>query len=309
MHGERYVIAEEYMEVMYKLSESSWRDDAVVYDRERGIFSDPARVREINHVGRYYSVPGPHICNPTPQRTPVLLQAGTSKAGKAFAVKHAEAVFVSGHSPEMLTPNIADIRSMAQREFHRDPRNLKFLALVCPVIGRTEQEAHEKHREFIGLGSREGALALFGGRTGIDLKSNGIRSIVEGWSKSCPGVEKWTKITLAEQIVVGGLCATIVGTAKQVADESERWVEVADLDGFSFSYAIKPGTYTEIAELLLPELRRRGLFWDDYTVKGGTYRENFYGIAGENRLPTDHPGAKYRWKTGVDAADYKIPDS
>jgi alkanesulfonate monooxygenase SsuD/methylene tetrahydromethanopterin reductase-like flavin-dependent oxidoreductase (luciferase family) len=234
------------MDVMYKLMESSWRDDAVVYDREKGVFSDPTRVREINHVGKYYSVPGPHICNPSLQRTPVLLQAGTSKAGKSFAAKHAEAVFVSGHSPEMLAQNIADIRSMAQSEFGRDPQNVKFLALVCPIIGRTEKEAHEKHREFIGLGSKEGALALFGGWTGIDLskygddeelryvESNGIRSIVEGWSKACPGVEKWTKVTLAEQIVVGGLCATIVGTTQQVANELERWVKVADLDGFNF---------------------------------------------------------------------------
>jgi hypothetical protein len=75
------------------------------------------------------------------------------------------------------------------------------------------------------------------------------------------------------------------------------------------SYAIKPGTYTEIAELLLPELRLRGVFWDDYTVKGGTYRENLYGVKGENGLPADHPGAKFRWKAGVDAADHPIPDS
>lgn len=75
------------------------------------------------------------------------------------------------------------------------------------------------------------------------------------------------------------------------------------------SYAIKPGTYTDIANLLLPELRRRGLFWDDYTVKGGSYRENFYGVKGEHGLPADHPGAKYRWKAGVDAADHQIPDS
>lgn len=226
--------------------ESSWRDDAIIYDRQKGVFSDPTRVRQINHVGRHYRVPGPHICHPSIQRTPLLLQAGTSKAGKSFAAKHAEAVFVSGHSPEMLSQNIADIKKMAHSEFGRDPRNIKFLALICPVIGRTEVEANQKHRDFIGLGSTEGALALFGGWTGIDLskyrddeelrhiESNGIRSIVEGWSKACPHVGKWTKITLAEQIVVGGLCATVVGTPEAVADELERWVKIADLDGFNF---------------------------------------------------------------------------
>jgi alkanesulfonate monooxygenase SsuD/methylene tetrahydromethanopterin reductase-like flavin-dependent oxidoreductase (luciferase family) len=84
---------------MYKLFESSWRDDAVVLDREKGIYTIPDRVREINHKGKYFTVPGPHICQPSPQRTPLLLQAGTSKAGKQFAAQSAEAIFVSAFSP------------------------------------------------------------------------------------------------------------------------------------------------------------------------------------------------------------------
>ena len=108
-HDERYAIAEEYLRVMYKLWEASWRDDAVVLNRETGVYSDPARIREINHVGKYYQVPGPHICQPSPQRTPLLLQAGTSKSGKAFASQHAEAVFVAGHSPAVVAKNITEI--------------------------------------------------------------------------------------------------------------------------------------------------------------------------------------------------------
>lgn len=167
-HDERYNIAEEYIRVMYKLFESSWRDDAVILDKKRGIYTDPSRVREINHKGKYYSVPGPHICQSSPQRTPLLLQAGTSKAGKTFAARHAEAIFVAGHSPSVVSKNIAEVRQLA-REFGRDSQDVKFLAMICPVIGRTEEEAREKYDDYVQYGDTDGALALFGGWTGIDL--------------------------------------------------------------------------------------------------------------------------------------------
>lgn len=215
-------------------------------DRERGVYTEPSRVRLINHEGKYYTVPGPHICQPSPQRTPLILQAGTSKAGKSFAAHHAEAIFVAGHSPSVVSKNIAEIRELARTEFGRDPRSLKFLALFCPVLGRTEEEAQKKFDDYRNIGSIEGALALFGGWTGIDLnqydddqelrhvESNAIRSAVEAWSKASPGVVKWTKVTVAQHITVGGLGTTSVGTPKQVADELERWVAEADVDGFNF---------------------------------------------------------------------------
>ena len=168
-HADRYKVAEEYISVMYKLFESSWRDDAVLLDRERGVYTDPERVREINHVGEFFNVPGPHICQPSPQRTPLLLQAGTSKAGKTFAAQHAEAVFVAGHSPSVVAKNIAEIRYMAKTQFGRNPQNIKFLTMCCPVLGRTEEEAIKKFDDYRRYGSIEGALALFGGWTGIDL--------------------------------------------------------------------------------------------------------------------------------------------
>jgi alkanesulfonate monooxygenase SsuD/methylene tetrahydromethanopterin reductase-like flavin-dependent oxidoreductase (luciferase family) len=153
---------------MYKLFESSWRDDAVVLDKKAGIYSDPSRIREINHKGKYYTVPGPHICQPSPQRTPLLLQAGTSRAGKEFAAQHAEAIFVGGHSPSVIAKNIADIRDLAEK-YGRNRNDVKFLALICPILGKTEEEAKAKYDDYIQYGDTDGALALFGGWTGIDL--------------------------------------------------------------------------------------------------------------------------------------------
>lgn len=288
--------------------QSSWRDDAVKLDRERVIYTDPKLVRTIDHVGKYYTVPGPHICQPSPQRTPLILQAGTSKAGKAFAAQHAEAIFVAGHSPSVVAKNISDIRESAKRDFGRDGNTIKFLALLCPIIAETHEEAVKKYEEFVSYGSEDGALALFGGWTGIDLakygddeelrhvESNAIRSAVEGWSKSLPGIPKWTKHTVANHIKVGGLGATVVGTAEEVADEMERWVKEADVDGFNLAYAIMPETFVEVSERLLPVLRSRGLFWEDYAVDGGTYRENVYGKQGLARPPSDHPAAAFHWK-------------
>ena len=154
---------------MYKLFESSWRDDAVQLNREKGLYSSPDYIREINHKGEFFTVPGPHICQPSPQRTPLLLQAGTSRAGKEFAAQHAEAIFVSAHSPAVCAKNIAEVREMAKTKYSRDPKDIKVLALVTPILGATEEEAQQKFNDYKQYGSHEGALALFGGWTGIDL--------------------------------------------------------------------------------------------------------------------------------------------
>lgn len=161
------------MKVMYKLFESSWRDDAVQLDREKGIYTSPELIRQINHQGKFFTVPGPHICQPSPQRTPFLLQAGTSKAGKEFAAQHAEAIFVSAHAPAVCAKNIAEVRELAKTKYGRDPSNLKVLALVTPILGRTDEEAQNKLKDFRRYASHEGALALFGGWTGIDLGKYG----------------------------------------------------------------------------------------------------------------------------------------
>ena len=230
---------------MYKLFESSWRDDAVKLDRENGVYTDPTLVREINHKGKFFTVPGPHIVQPSPQRTPLLLQAGTSRAGKVFAAQHAEAIFVSAFAPEVCAKSIADVRELATTEFNRDPSSIKVLALVTPIIGRTEEEAQAKFEEYKQYASHEGALALFCGWTGIDLheygedeelrevESNAVRSTVAAYAKFSPGTSKWTRDTIAEHISIGGNGPVIVGTAEQVADGLQRWVDEADVDGFN----------------------------------------------------------------------------
>ena len=104
------------------------------------------------------------------------------------------------------------------------------------------------------------------------VESNAIRAAVESLSKSSPGEKRWTKIAVAKHITVGGLGATPVGTPAQIADDMQRWVDEADIDGFNLPYAIFPSSFEDICKYLVPELRKRGVFHDDYAVPGGTYR-------------------------------------
>ena len=107
-HDERYDVADDYLDVVYKLWELSWEDGAVLRDKARGVFTDPRKVHPIRHVGPHYQVPGIHLCEPSPQRTPVLYQAGASSRGKAFAARHAECVFISGPSTAVIGKAVRD---------------------------------------------------------------------------------------------------------------------------------------------------------------------------------------------------------
>jgi alkanesulfonate monooxygenase len=114
-HDARYDLAEEYMEIAYRLWEESWEDGAVVQDRATTTYADPARVHRIRHKGAHFELDAIHLCEPSPQRTPVLYQAGTSSAGRRFARRHAECVFVSGPTVEVIAPRVAALRQAARR--------------------------------------------------------------------------------------------------------------------------------------------------------------------------------------------------
>jgi FMN-dependent oxidoreductase (nitrilotriacetate monooxygenase family) len=318
-HDERYRIADEYLNVTYKLWEGSWRDDAVKNDHSG--YADPRGVRQINHKGQYFNVPGPHLCEPSSQRTPFLLQAGTSSAGRSFAAKHAEAIFLNGHAPELIRPSVDSIRKQAA-DLGRDPKEIKIIGGVLVIVAETDEAAQAKFEDLLKYGDHEGALALFGGWSGYDLakydedqdfrfvEAPAVRSMVNHWASTVPGKDdtKWNRRTIAEFLLVGGNGAKVIGSPKTVADELERWVELGDLDGFNLSYASVPDTFDDVIKYLLPELRRRGIFWNDYAVKGGTMRENFYGQKGKTRLPANHPGAKYFWKSGETVPRYVLAE-
>lgn len=331
LHAKRYEVADEYMDVVYKLWESSWADDAVITDSKSQTYTRPERVRQINHGGKYFeSVPGPHICEPSPQRTPVIYQAGSSGPGMAFAAKHAEVIFIAAHKPEVAKKRVDAARQGAAAA-GRDPASLKVLALLCPIVGKTDEEAELKYKEHLAHGSDQGALALFGGWTGIDLstldddeelratESNAIKSAVENFATQDPTVPKWTKAAVANKIKLGGLGPTIVGGPESIADQLQGWVDKAGVDGFNLAYTLAPGTFEDFVHLVVPVLKKRGVVWADYPEAeqakeeavtdgpnsgfgkgekvGITSREKLYGV-GQKKFRKDHYASKFAWKAG-----------
>lgn len=194
-HDDRYDLADEYMALVYKLWEGSWDDDAVRADRAGGVYADPAKVRVIHHHGKQYKVDAMHLCAPSPQRTPVLYQAGSSTRGRRFAATHAECVFVNGQKKEGVKEIVDDIRAQAV-QLGRAAHDVKVFLGATLVLGRTDAEAREKFEEYRRYVSSEAALVHAAASLGIDFarydldepidtgKSQAIVSNVEAMNRS-----------------------------------------------------------------------------------------------------------------------------
>jgi FMN-dependent oxidoreductase (nitrilotriacetate monooxygenase family) len=300
-HDARYEHADEYLEVLYKLWEGSWEDDAVVRDRERGLFAIPEKVHHIGHQGKHFSVPGIHLCEPSPQRSPVIYQAGASKRGVEFAAQHAEAIFLASPTKALLKERVATIRSELFKA-GRDPYSARIYTLLTIVTDETEALAHAKHTDFLKYASSEGGLVLMSGWTGVDLskyhpdepignvKSNAIHSAVAALQAPDEQGKEWKIGDIGRAAAIGGLGPRLVGSAKHVADVLQDWVQETDVDGFNLAYAITPGTFEDIVAFVIPELQRRGLFQEEYAP--GTLRNKLFGKG--DRLPEEHRGSQYR---------------
>lgn len=298
-HDERYDIADEYMDLMYKLWEGAWEDDAARRDAAAGMFTDPDKIHRVQHDGPNFRVDGLFLSEPSPQRTPVLYQAGTSERGRDFAARHAECVFISAPSKRTLAAPIADIRRRAEA-LGRDPADVLFFPLLTVVVGRTDSEAEDKIADYRRYGSAEGTRALFSRWTGIDfstyadsdpiayVKTEGMQSAIEHYTIADPS-RVWTVGEVMEHGGIGGNGPVLVGSPRRIADEMQVWIEETGADGFNLSYAVMPGSYVDFIELVVPELQRRGVYKNDY--RGGTLREKLYGQA---RLPAEHGAARFR---------------
>lgn len=298
-HDHRYEIADEYMDVCYKLWEGSWDDDAVIADRGQRVYTDPAKVRYINHAGPYYQVAGPHLSQPSRQRTPVIYQAGSSAAGRAFGGKHAEAVFIGGRDLASVRAYIEGYRAEAAAA-GRDPAHIKFMAGAAVITGKTDDDVSRKVETFTRLRSIDGHLAHSG--AGLDwTRYPADTRVGDIIARKDPGYQRLIRQYTPDQ-TVGDILHRIsgfnrgpfyvAGTPKVVADAIESWLDVGGIDGINLRQFLTPGTAEDFIELVVPELRRRGRYREGY-VQGETLRERMFG-SGHARLLPDHPGARYR---------------
>ncbi|CEA06989.1 Dimethyl-sulfide monooxygenase [Arthrobacter saudimassiliensis] len=300
-HADRYDWADEYVEAAYKLWEGSWDDGAVLADKAAGVYADPEKVHKIHHRGPRYSIEGPHLVAPSPQRTPFLFQAGSSGRGQRFAAANAEATFIFAPNPEHAATVAAGVRLHAA-DAGRLPEDILVFTGLSFVVGGTEEEARRKKQDLDAYLDLDAVIAHIGGGLGVDfgglpldtpigdIETEGGRGVLEAIIASTPGRNP----TLADVARYRTEAQQIVGTPEQIADQLERWQD-AGVDGINIINSLLPGSYTDFIDGVLPELRRRGLAQTGYAE--GTLREKVFGRSAHYpgaHLNDRHPAARWR---------------
>jgi long-chain alkane monooxygenase len=301
-HDMRYDVADDYMDLMYKLWEGSWDEGAALHDRSRGWFADPAHVHTIDHRGEHYTCEALHLVEPSPQRTPLLFSAGASPRGVAFAGQHAECAFMSTNNIDFARKVSIGYRDAAERA-GRSRDSIRVFNAATIVVAPTEAEAQDRVREYQHHASEEGNLAIFSGWLGVDLSryapddpvdvvdSNAIKSIAESM-RATRGDGTITIRDLARFAGVGGREAFIVGSPERVCEELLRWRDQADIDGFNLVRTVEPAGLQSFIDLVVPQLQERGAFKTAY--RPGTMREKLFPHAGA-QLSAEHYGSRFRF--------------
>ncbi|WP_329406346.1 LLM class flavin-dependent oxidoreductase [Nocardia vinacea] len=296
-HATRYARAREFVDAVVALWDS-WEDDAILLDQQAGIYADPDKIHPIDFVGEYLSVRGPFNAPRTPQGHPVLVQAGASNDGRAFAGKYAEAIFTAHQRLEDAQAFYADIKAKAA-EFGRDAEQIKILPGISPFIGDTEAAAKQLEREFneltvpeYGLKQLEGIageslrnlpldepvpLELFSDAGDVTDNERSRRQVVAGIVQR----ERPTVRGLLHRLAGARGHRVFAGTPEQVADTIEEWFRNGAADGFNVMPPYYPGGLEVFAEQVVPILQQRGLFRTEYT--GTTLRDHFGLLRPESR--------------------------
>lgn len=293
-HDRRYDQADEFLDVAYQLWEGSWEDGAVLADRQRRIYADAQKIHKVIHRGEFYQVEGYHLSSPSPQRTPLLFQAGSSSRGIQFAARHAECTFVNHATPAVMKAQVDKLRNGAVAA-GRQRQDLKVFMGVGVIVAPTAAEAQDKYREYLRYASPEAGLAHFSSSTGIDLSRFGLDDPIQaGPTQAIQSVTQtyrgWTRRQLLEQHAMGGRYPLVVGDPQQVADALLQWIDLADIDGFNLTRIVNPGSYRDFIDLVVPELQARGRYKTAY--RAGSLRQKLFQQ--QDRLPPSHPAARWR---------------
>ncbi|MGW0650380.1 NtaA/DmoA family FMN-dependent monooxygenase [Streptomyces umbrinus] len=282
----RYAMADEYVEVVKQLL-ASWDKDAVVLDRETGVYADHTKVRPINFKGEYFNVRGPLNTVPSPQHRPAFVQAGASPAGRDFAARNADSIIAIANGTESMKAFRDDIHDRA-RKLGRDPAEIRVLFCVTPTLGDTAEDAREKQTRTVSSPQFiRDILAQMSALTEIDfaqfdvdkplpykLETNGEQGTLDKF-------QQWGSDKTLRELVMdgaGGLVSSVelVGTPDEVADRMGEVMDEVGGDGFILTTPLLRMNRRYVAEVtdgLVPALQRRGLTRSAYTP-GATLREN-----------------------------------
>jgi FMN-dependent oxidoreductase (nitrilotriacetate monooxygenase family) len=283
-HDDRYVRAEEFLDVVFDLW-ASWRPGAEIGDKAAGVFADPGLVVPIDHRGEQFQVAGPLTLPATPQGRPVIFQAGASEPGRRLAARTADVVFTVQNTLDGAVAFRDDIRARAQA-LGRPADAVKVLPGIVPVIGRTREEAERRKLELDAL-SVEAELRKLALRVGVPvdalkldeplpvdlIRANTDFNASHGFRDAAVRLAESEGLTVRELLYRnGGGHLQVVGTASDVADTIQSWTGAGAADGFNLMIDVFPDGLEAVVEELVPELQRRGLFHEAY--EGGTLRES-----------------------------------
>lgn len=280
-HADRYERAEEYADVVLGLW-NSFEDDAFVRDKEAGIYVDPAKVHSLHHRGTYFTVQGPLNVPRSPQGQPVLVQAGSSNAGRELAARTAEVAFAAQQTLAEARAFYDDLKSRLPK-YGRAPDDIKVMPGVSPVLAETEAQAREKYEELQSLIHPEVGVSLLSTLIGADLSAHSLDGPVPELPATSGGVGRQQVLVdmarrdnlsirqLYKRAIASRGHWQPIGTPVQVADMLEERFLGGGADGFNVMPQ-SPPDLAEFARLVVPELQRRGLFRTRY--QGATLREN-----------------------------------
>src|SRR5690625_308784 len=278
-HSLRYDRAREFVDVVKGLWDS-WDEDALVRDKESGVYFDPDKLHTLNHKGKYYSVKGPLNSSRSPQGSPVIIQAGSSDAGIKLAAETAVVVFTAQQTLDEAQVFYKKVKEKAV-EFGRHPNEIKVLPGVTPIIGRTEEEAREKYEQLQDLIVPEIGLDFLSDYLGgLDLSKYSLDEPLPEVIPETNGNQSRRQLIIdlakRENLTIRQLYKRIsgsrghrliFGTAEQIADQLEDWVNDRGADGFNLMFPYLPGSFTEFVDQVIPILQERGLFRKAYKEK------------------------------------------
>jgi N-acetyl-S-(2-succino)cysteine monooxygenase len=276
----RYDRAAEFVDVVRGLWDS-WEADAFVHDKDSGLFYEPGGMHALNHKGRHFSVQGPLTVARTPQGHPVIVQAGASEQGQEIAAASADIVFTAQTDLATAQAYYASVKGRLGR-YGRTPDDLKIMPGLLPIVGRTEAEARAKHQQLqdlihplVGLAHVYGPMGDLSGYPIDGPVPEPIDPEMRSRANVLLEMARRENMTIRQLYLAassGRGHRSVIGTPAQIVDAMETWVDAAAADGFNIIPTHLPGGIEDFVDLVVPELRRRGLFRTGY--EGRTMREN-----------------------------------